>query len=73
MMEQKMEFMAKAAADSYMLNLNEQDKNYLSANKEMYVKEYFKVFEIAMGELNKKNQTRFQEFGQESEPGKLFK
>lgn len=61
-----MQFMAKAATDSYFSNLSEQNKNYLMSNQELYLKEYFKVFNMAVDELKKQNQTVFQPFGEDS-------
>lgn len=72
MTEEKMQFMVKAATDSYMANLDEQDKRYLSERKELYVREYFKVFEVAMTELKKQQNKSFQPFGEE-ENSKSFK
>lgn len=60
-----METMAKAAADSYMNNLDEEDKKYLLQNKNMYVKEYLSIFNLAMEEMTRKDQIKYQEFGQD--------
>ena len=60
-----METMAKAAADSYMNNLDAEDKKYLLQNKNMYVKEYLSIFNLAMEEMTKKDQIKYQEFGQD--------
>ena len=66
-----MEKMAQAAADSYMNNLDEQDKKYLLQNKNMYVKEYLSIYNLAMEEMTRKEQIKFQEFG-ESESKKMY-
>ena len=72
MTNERMEFLAKAATDSFMANLEEQDKKYLLSNKEMYVREYLKVFDIAMAEIVKKDSKKFEVFGTE-DLGKSFK
>lgn len=66
MTEEMMQFMAKAAADSYMANLSIEDKNYLSEHKDVFTREYFKVFEIGLDQLTKREAKRFEEFGDEN-------
>ena len=72
MIEQRMEFMAKAATDAYFTNLSEEAKLLVMSDKQAFLSDYMKTFNLALEEIRKLEQEKFQEFGTE-DFGKAFK
>ncbi len=65
MTKEEMEFMVKAATDSYFSNLNENQKSALLSNRQAYIQEYFKVFNLAKKELIIQEEAKLQPFGED--------
>ncbi|MBQ9071851.1 MAG: hypothetical protein IJY25_01680 [Bacilli bacterium] len=72
MTEQRMEFMAKAATDSYFANLSPEAKEFVMSDKQAFLSDYMKTFDLALEEAKKMEQSRLQPFGND-DLGKSFK
>lgn len=68
---EEIERLAKYATDSYFTNLSEDTKLLVGANKENYLSEYIKTFEIAKNEVRKSQNLKYEEFGTDN--SKYFK
>lgn len=72
MTKERLEFMAKAATDSYFANLSPDAKLFVMSDKQAFLSDYMKTFDLALEEAKKMEQSKFQEFGTE-DLGKSFK
>ena len=72
MTEQRKEFMAKAATDSYFANLSPDAKLLVMSDKQAFLSDYMKTFDLALEEAKKMEQSRLQPFGTD-DLGKQFK
>ena len=66
MTAEEMERLAKYATDSYFVNLSEQEKREVGINRETYLRNYIKTFEVAKNEILKSQSSKFEEFGTEN-------
>lgn len=69
MTEEQMQFLAKAATDSYFSNMNVNEKASLMQRQTDYMNAYFRFFNIALEELKKveekKQSNSFKPFGED--------
>lgn len=72
MTNERLEFMAKAATDSYFANLSKDAKEFVMSDKQAFLSDYMKTFDLALEEAKKMEQSKFQEFG-DNDLGKSFK
>ena len=54
------------ASDSYFANLDVETKQFMMADKQEYLSDYMKTFNIALDELRKKENSKYEEFGSEA-------
>lgn len=70
MNQEQMERLAKYATDKYFDTLSDDAKLLMISDKEGFMRDYIKTFEVALQEVRKIQNTKFEEFG--SENSKLF-
>ena len=72
MVQERIEFIAKAATDSYFANLSPDAKLLVMSDKKAFLSDYMKTYDLALEEAKKMEQSKFQEFGYD-DLGKSFK
>ena len=70
MNQEQMERLAKYATDKYFDTLSDDAKLLMTSDKEGFMRDYIKTFEVALQEVRKSQNTNFEEFGTEN--SKLF-
>lgn len=71
---EQMQILARAATDSYFVNMDANKKASLMENAQYYMDEYFKIYDIALNQLSKyeaKKNATMQPFGEDLNPHSL--
>lgn len=72
MTNEEMERLARYATDKYFDSKDQNTKDFLAADKEAFISDYINTFNLALEEVHKSQNNKFQEFVHEDN-SKLFK